>query len=117
MRELELLLKLADATEVEFFRGLIRDMRARFGDKETLDILDDVCAKISEINSPSVKELIAETQKNRDLLMIREEAEKWREAQRQEQQQQKKFEKPEWPKWDHKGPWKFDKVQKRGWEW
>lgn len=117
MRELELLLKLADATEVEFFRGMLRDMRARYGDKETLDTIDQVCAKLSETNSTSVKELIAETQKLRDAAIIGEEYEKWNEAQRQRNEQEKKFEKPEWPKWDHKGPWKFDKVQKRGWEW
>ncbi|MEK0325042.1 MAG: hypothetical protein QQN63_04995 [Nitrosopumilus sp.] len=116
MRELELLLKLADATEVEFFRGLIRDMRSNFGDKETLDILDDVCGKLSEINSPSVKELIKETQKNRDLIMIRGEWEKWNEAKRQQREQEQKVQ-------PTKGPWrkeqwqKWDQIKKRGWEW
>lgn len=115
MRELELLLKLADATEVEFFRGLIRDMRARFGDKETLDTLDDVCGKLSEINSPSVKELIQETQKSRDLIMIRGEWERWNDEQRKQREQEQKvsttgpWRKEQWTKWDH--------IAKKGWEW
>lgn len=116
MRELELLLKLADATEVEFFRGLLRDMRSKFGDKETLDILDDICGKLSESNSPSVKELIKETQKSRDLIMIRGEWERWNDEERKKREQEQKvqpmpgtWQKEQWIKWDQ--------TPKRGWEW
>ncbi len=112
MRELELLLKLADSTEILFLRDLLRDMRQRFGPEETLAIIDDACCKLSEETSGPVKDLIKEVQQQRDSLMIRGEYEKWNEAARQQQEQEQK------PWASDPEQWKFGPVaQKKGWEW